>query len=295
MTLMSMTGFARAAGAGLGYRWTWELRSVNGKGLDVRLRLPPGVDSLEQLVRERLGARLQRGNLQVSLSLQKEEGATQLRVNEPLLEQVLDLLNRIGSRIEAAPPSLDGILGIRGILETVDAEDDPENAAELLRLLAADFDRALDGLVEARAGEGAAIGAVLGVRLVEIDRLRQLAEDSPARTPEAIRRRLKDQVAALLDASFNLDADRLHQEAALLATRADIREELDRLAAHVAAAESLLAQGGAVGRKLDFLAQEFNRETNTLCAKANDRSLTAIGLDLKSTVDQLREQIQNLE
>ncbi|MBZ9935133.1 YicC family protein [Mesorhizobium sp. BR1-1-16] len=295
MTLMSMTGFARAAGAGLGYRWTWELRSVNGKGLDIRLRLPPGVDALEQPVRERIGARLQRGNLQVSLSLQKEESATQLRVNEPLLEQVLALLTRIGGRIDAAPASLDGILAIRGILETVDAEDDPDKAAELLRLLTADFDRALEDLVQARAGEGAAIGAVLRTRLVEIDRLRQAAEDSPARTPEAIRRRLKDQVAALLDASINLDADRLHQEAALLATRADIREELDRLAAHVVAAESLLSQGGAVGRKLDFLAQEFNRETNTLCSKANDRSLTAIGLDMKSTVDQLREQIQNLE
>jgi len=246
-------------------------------------------------VRERIGARLQRGNLQVSLSLQKEESATQLRVNEPLLEQVLALIARIGGRIDAAPASLDGILAIRGILETVDAEDDPEKAAELLRLLTADFDRALEDLVQARAGEGAAIGAVLRTRLVEIDRLRQAAEDSPARTPEAIRRRLKDQVAALLDASINLDADRLHQEAALLATRADIREELDRLAAHVVAAASLLAQGGAVGRKLDFLAQEFNRETNTLCSKANDRSLTAIGLDMKSTVDQLREQIQNLE
>ncbi len=295
MQLMSMTGFARSAGAGLGYRWTWELRSVNGKGLDIRLRLPPGVDTLEQGVRERLGARLQRGNLQVTLSLQKQESASQLRVNEHLLDEVLALIARIGARVDAAPASLDGILAIRGILETVDAEDDPEKAAELLRLLAADFERALDDLVRSREGEGAAIGAVLRQRLVEIDRLRQAAEDAPARRPEAIRRRLAEQVAALVDAAANFDTDRLHQEAALLATRADIREELDRLEAHVAAATTLLDEGGPVGRKLDFLAQEFNRETNTLCAKANDRSLTAIGLDLKSAVDQLREQIQNLE
>ena len=295
MLLMSMTGFARSAGSGLGYRWTWELRSVNGKGLDIRLRLPPSVDTLEQSVRERLGARLQRGNLQVTLSLQKEESASQLRVNEPLLAEVLALIARIGARVDAAPASLDGILSIRGILETVDAEDDPAKAAELLRLLAADFERAVEDIVRSRTSEGTAIGAVLRTRLTEIDRLRQAAEDSPARRPEVIRRRLADQVAALMDASANFDSDRLHQEAALLATRADIREELDRLAAHVAAATSLLDEGGPVGRKLDFLAQEFNRETNTLCAKANDRSLTAIGLDLKSAVDQLREQIQNLE
>ncbi len=295
MKLMSMTGFARSAGAGVGYRWTWELRSVNGKGLDIRLRLPPGVDTLEQGVRERTGARLQRGNLQVTLSLQKDESATQLRVNEPLLDAVLALMKSVGARIDAAPPSLDGILSIRGILETVDAEDDPEKAAELLRLISADFDRALDDLVRARASEGAAIGAVLETRIAEIDSLRQAAEEAPARRPEAIRRRLAEQVAALLEASATFDSDRLHQEAALLATRADIREELDRLKAHVAAARSLLAEGGPVGRKLDFLAQEFNRETNTLCAKANDRSLTAIGLDMKSAVDQLREQIQNLE
>ncbi len=295
MKLMSMTGFARSAGAGVGYRWTWELRSVNGKGLDVRLRLPPGVETLEQGLRERMGARLQRGNLQVTLSLQKDESATQLRVNEPLLDAVLALMKSVGSRIDAAPPSLDGILSMRGILETVDAEDDPVKAAELLRLLLADFERALDDLVRARASEGAAIGAVLEARIAEIDALRQAAEDAPARRPEAIRRRLAEQVAALLEASATFDSDRLHQEAALLATRADIREELDRLAAHVAAARSLLSEGGPVGRKLDFLAQEFNRETNTLCAKANDRSLTAIGLDMKSAVDQLREQIQNLE
>jgi len=295
MALTSMTGFARAAGAGHGYRWTWELRSVNGKGLDIRLRLPPSFDHLDQPARERIGKLLQRGNLQVGLSLQRETTAQALRVNEELLRQVLDLVRRVGSEIDAAPPTLDGLLSIRGILETVDAEDDPAIAEALAADLLADLDTALAELVTARNREGAAIGAVLNARMDEIERLTAAAEASPARTVEAIRKKLADQVAALLDASPALDPDRLHQEAALLATRADIREELDRLTAHVAAARALLAEGGAVGRKLDFLAQEFNRETNTLCAKANDRSLTALGLDLKAAVDQLREQVQNLE
>lgn len=295
MTLMSMTGFARIAGAGLGYRWTWELRSVNGKGLDIRLRLPPGLDPLDQPVRERIAARVQRGSLQISLSLQRETSATTLRVNEDLLASVLALIRRIEGDVPAAPATLDGILSIRGVLETVDAEDDPATAAELSGRLLADLDVALAELVVARRREGDAIGAVLLQRMDEIDRLRDAAERSPARTPEAIRKRLGEQVAALLDASSSFDPDRLHQEAVLLATRADIREELDRLTAHVAAARTMLLEGGAVGRKLDFLAQEFNRETNTLCSKANDRSLTAIGLDMKAAVDQLREQVQNLE
>jgi uncharacterized protein (TIGR00255 family) len=295
MALTSMTGFARSAGAGHGYRWTWELRSVNGKGLDIRLRLPPSFEHLDQPARERIGKALQRGNLQVGLSLQRETTASALRVNEALLSQVMDLVRRVGSQIDAAPPTLDGLLSIRGILETVDAEDDPAIAGALAADLLLDLDTALVELVIARDREGAAIGAVLNARMDEIERLTAAAEASPARTVEAIKKKLGDQVAALLDASPALDPDRLHQEAALLATRADIREELDRLAAHVEAARALLAEGGPVGRKLDFLAQEFNRETNTLCAKANDRSLTAIGLDLKAAVDQLREQVQNLE
>lgn len=295
MTLMSMTGFARAAGAGFGYRWAWELRSVNGKGLDVRLRLPPGQDHLDQPARERIGTRLHRGSLQASLSLQREASATKLKVNEELLASLLELMRRVGGEIAAAPPTLDGILAIRGVVETVDAEDDPEAVAAVSARILEDLDIALAELVVARAREGAQLGAVLCARLDEIDRLRSAAETAPARTPEAIRARLAEQVANLLGASPALDPDRLYQEAALLATRADIREELDRLEAHVGAARALLAEGGAVGRKLDFLAQEFNRETNTLCSKANDRSLTTIGLELKAAVDQLREQVQNLE
>jgi uncharacterized protein (TIGR00255 family) len=295
MALTSMTGFARAAGAGHGYRWSWELRSVNGKGLDIRLRLPPGFDHLDQPVRERVGKAAQRGSIQIGLSLQRETSVSALRVNEELLGQVLDLVRRVGGQIDAAPPTLDGILSIRGILETVESEDDADTAAALTADLLAALDTALAELVDVRMREGAAIGAVLLARMDEIERLKDAAETAPARTTEAIKKRLADQVAALLEASSALDPSRLHQEAVLLATKADIREELDRLTAHVAAARALLVEGGPVGRKLDFLAQEFNRETNTLCAKANDRSLTAIGLDLKAAVDQLREQVQNLE
>jgi uncharacterized protein (TIGR00255 family) len=204
-------------------------------------------------------------------------------------------MQKIAGRIDAEPPTLDGILAVRGVIEAAEAEIDEATLARLDENILSSLDRALDGLVGARAREGEAIGAVLEARLEEIGRLVRAAEVSPARTPEVIRKRLAEQVAALLDATPGLDPDRLHQEAVLLATKADIREEIDRLDAHLAAAAELLSQGGPVGRRLDFLAQEFNRETNTLCAKSNDRAVTAIGLELKAVVDQLREQIQNLE
>ncbi|HVY19580.1 MAG TPA: YicC/YloC family endoribonuclease [Bauldia sp.] len=290
-----MTGFARADGAGTGYRWTWELRSVNGKGLDIRLRLPAGFETLEAVTREKIGAALTRGNLQATLTLQSEGGAQRIRVNTAVLDEVAAAMEVVQRRISVQPPTLDGILAIRGVLEQVEGLEDEATRTTLATAIAADLDTAVAALVADRAREGAAIAVVLTGRLAEIERLTAAAEASPARTPEAIRARLSEQIASLVEASSALDPDRLHQEAVLLATRADIREELDRLAAHVSAARALLAEGGAVGRRLDFLAQEFNREVNTLCSKSNDRSLTAIGLDLKAVVDQLREQIQNLE
>jgi len=290
-----MTGFARAAGAGHAYRWTWELRSVNGKTLDVRLRLPPGFEHLEVPARERFGAGLQRGNVQAALTAQTEAGATRIRINEDVLTDVVQAMERIGRRIDVQPPTLDGILSVRGVVETVDlAEDDDVRAALAGRILA-DLDAALADLVADRLREGRAIAAVLTSRLADVERLVRAVEASPARTPEAIRARLAEQVALLLDAAPALDPDRLHQEAVLLATRADVREEIDRLDAHVAAARALLAEDAPVGRRLDFLAQEFNREVNTLCAKSNDRAVTTLGLELKAVVDQFREQVQNLE
>jgi uncharacterized protein (TIGR00255 family) len=295
MPLRSMTGFARSDGTGEGHRWSWEVRSVNGKSLDVRLRLPPGFEHLELPARERIAGVLNRGNIQASLTAELAAGASRVRVNQQVLAELVAAMKEIGDSIDAAPPTLDGILALRGVLEAADSEIDEATRARLAVDLIAGLERALADLVAAREREGAALRTVLTLRLDEIERLTAAAETAPARRPEAIRARLAADIAAILDAGPSLDPDRLHQEAVLLATKVDIREEIDRLTAHVAAARSMLAENGPVGRRLDFLAQEFNRETNTLCAKAADRSLTAIGLDLKSVVDQFREQVQNVE
>jgi uncharacterized protein (TIGR00255 family) len=294
MALESMTGFARADGGSIS-RWAWELRSVNGKGLDVRLRVPGGFERLEPAIRERIAGRLTRGNIQAQLSVEDRSASQRITIDDAVLSQVIEAMTRIGERIHAQPPTLDGILSIRGVVNVEGAQEDEEVRAALDGEVLAGLDAALDELTRTRRREGGAIGGLLEARLGEIVALTRRAEEAPVRQPEAIRARLAEQVATLLDAAPALDPDRLHQEAVLLATKADIREELDRLDAHVAAARDLLAGGGAVGRRLDFLAQEFNREVNTLCSKANDRSLTAIGLDMKAVVDQLREQIQNLE
>ena len=294
MALQSMTGFARTEG-GSEPRWTWELRSVNGKGLDVRIRLPSGLERLETLVRERLSGRFARGNIQVLLSVEGRASGQRVVINETVLAQVIEAMERVRGRIAVEPPSLDGILAIRGVLEVEDAVADEAAQAEADAAILAGLDRAMEELAASRGREGTAIGQVLDARLTEIAALTRQAEASPIRQPDAIRARLAEQIATLLDAAPALDPDRLHQEAVLLATKADIREEIDRLDAHVVAARELLEKGGPVGRRLDFLAQEFNREVNTLCSKANDRSLTALGLELKTIVDQLREQIQNLE
>jgi uncharacterized protein (TIGR00255 family) len=295
MALTSMTGFARADGSAANLRWTWEMRSVNGKGLDVRLRLPPGYERLEVGARERCAARLTRGNIQATLSVDTAAAGNRIKVNEDVLDEVVKAMERIAGRLNVQPPTLDGILSIRGVVEAADTEPDEAARAELDAAILAGLDTALADLVAMRNREGAAIGNVLALRLEEIERLVRAAEDSPARTPETIRERLSEQIALLLDAAPALDPDRLHQEAVLLAAKADIREEIDRLVAHVSAARALLVDGGPVGRRLDFLAQEFNREVNTLCAKSNDRTVTATGLEMKAVVDQLREQIQNLE
>lgn len=294
MALQSMTGFARSEG-GSEPRWTWELRSVNGKGLDVRIRLPSGFERLEQSVRETIARSFTRGNIQVLLTVEGRAPGQRVVINEAVLAQVIEAMERVRGRIPVEPPTLDGILAIRGVLEVEDAIADEAAQAETDAAILAGLGRATDELSRSRRREGAAIGAVLDARIAEIAALTRQAEVSPLRQPEAIRARLAEQIATLLDAAPALDPDRLHQEAVLLATKADIREEIDRLDAHVTAARELLAAGGPVGRRLDFLAQEFNREVNTLCSKANDRSLTTIGLELKAVVDQLREQIQNLE
>jgi uncharacterized protein (TIGR00255 family) len=259
------------------------------------VRLSPGFEFLEGATREHLGSALVRGNVQVSLSVQAEAAGVHVRINESALSELIQAMERIGERAEIQPPTMDGLLAVRGVVETVDPFADEEGRTAVGARMIGDLDAAVASLIADRRREGRAIGAVLETRLADIGRLTRAAEATPARAPEAIRTRLAEQVATLLDAAPALDPDRLHQEAVLLATRADIREEIDRLDAHVAAARALLAEDGAVGRRLDFLAQEFNREVNTLCSKSNDVALTAIGLELKATVDQFREQVQNLE
>lgn len=297
MTVASMTGFARVQGTSGVVRWTWELRSVNGKNLDLRIRIPNGLDTLEQKIRERCAAVLKRGNVSVGLSMQRDQSATSFTVNETALEAVLKAVALLRERApDLAPATMDGILGQSGILTVDDAEDDEETRAAMMAELTATLDQALAELSAMRATEGTAVGALITGQIDRIAELTAAAETLPARQPEAIRARLAAQVAELLDAGAGaLDPQRLHQEAVLLATKADIREELDRLTAHVAAVRDLMRSGGAIGRRLDFLAQEFNREANTLCSKSNDVDLTAIGLELKAVIDQMREQIQNLE
>ncbi|HML14367.1 MAG TPA: YicC/YloC family endoribonuclease [Xanthobacteraceae bacterium] len=295
MAISSMTGFARADGAHGPYRWTWELKSVNAKGLEVRLRLPPGWDSVEIPVRARAAAALTRGTVYATLSTRREGVAPVVRVNEPVLAALLSAMHDIAGRIDAAPPRLDGILDFKGVIEVIDEVESEDERSAAEASFVAGFGQALAGLTEMRRHEGAALEAVLTQRLDAIAALTARAEQAPGRRPEAIRERLREQIALLLDASDRFDADRLHQEALLIAAKVDVREELDRLAAHVAQGRRLLGEGGAVGRRLDFLAQELNREANTLCSKSNDVELTNIGLELKSVVEQFREQVQNLE
>jgi uncharacterized protein (TIGR00255 family) len=295
MTIASMTGFARASGVHGDLRWAWELKSVNSKGLDLRFRLPPGRDALEPALRAAVAKRISRGNVTVNLQIQREGASPQVRVNEDVLAAVIATSRELAKKIEAQPPTLDGILGIKGVMEIVETEETEADREAANAALVLGFETALQELVAMRGREGGVIGGVLSARISEIETLTKAAEASPSRSVDAIRARLAEQVKELLAATAALDSDRLHQEAALIAAKADIREELDRLHAHVGAARALLKNGGSVGRKLDFLAQEFNRESNTLCSKSNDVSLTAIGLELKTAVDQFREQVQNIE
>jgi uncharacterized protein (TIGR00255 family) len=295
MALSSMTGFARGHGTSGSYAWAWEIKSVNGKGLDLRLRLPPGWDVIEAPVRACAAEKFARGSLQAHLTVDRTGAAQSVRVNAAVLDAVLAAMRELSARIEAAPPSLDGLLGLKGVMEIGDPGEQEEERRAAEAAATAGFAEALDALAAMRRHEGLALSRVLTARLADIAALAQRAEVAPGRQPEAIRKRLAEQVAALLEQSERFDASRLHQEAILIATKADVREELDRLAAHLEQARTLLAHGGPVGRRLDFLAQELNREANTLCAKASDVELTNIGLELKAAVEQFREQVQNVE
>tara|TARA_R110000868_G_scaffold34506_2_gene124662 strand:+ start:1024 stop:1962 length:939 start_codon:yes stop_codon:yes gene_type:complete len=295
MSLTSMTGFARADDEADGTRWHWELRSVNGKGLDVRFRLPQGFEGMEARLREEMARHMKRGNVQAALTLDRQRAGSSLRVNEDALNVVIAAMQSLGERIELMPPRPEGVLALKGVLETADVVDAEEDQEAFEKVLIASFGQAAASLARARDEEGAKLEAVLVAQVDTIERLTKEAASSPAASVEALRARLKTQVAELLGASPSLSEERLAQEAALLATKADVREEIDRLNAHVAQARELFAGKEPAGRRLDFLTQEFNREANTLCSKAADVALTRIGLELKAVIDQLREQIQNVE
>lgn len=295
MPVASMTGFARGTGQDGSVAWAWEAKSVNGRGLDVRCRLPAGMDAFDPEIRRIAGELFARGSLSVSLQIDGGQGQTRLSVNRDALDQMLDVCRELRQEVDAAPPSLEALLAIRGVVELAEEEAAPEARGQRDALIVSNLRETLDALLASRRDEGARIASVLADQLDEIARLAEQAADNAALQPEALRARLTERVGALIDATPALPEERLAQEVALLLVKSDGREEIDRLRAHVAAARELIEAGGAVGRRLDFLCQEFNREANTLCSKATDVELTRIGLDLKVVIDQLREQVQNLE
>ena len=299
MTLQSMTGFARAhghadCGAASG-NWVWELRSVNSKGLEIRFRLPPGFEPLENEYRKLLGAKLARGSVQAALQYERQSGASVPTINHAALDAVLAAIVQIGKKLGSPPPAAEAILQIRGVMETGEDTAAPQEIELRNAAVIAGLAGTVEALVHSRASEGRAVAAVLGGQIGSISSLVAAIDADASRSPSAIRQRLKIQLATLLEDATAFDPQRLHQEAAILATKSDLREEIDRLHAHVAASGVLLAGKGPAGRKLDFLAQEFNRECNTICSKSNAASVTSFGLEMKAVIDQFREQVQNIE
>jgi uncharacterized protein (TIGR00255 family) len=288
-----MTGFAREEGAHGDWSWSVEARSVNGRNLEARYRGPPGFDALERTAREGAQVRLQRGQVNVLVQARRAESGGGVRVNTAALERYLALGQGLVDEGRATPPSVDGLLALRGVLEADEAELGPEARSALEQALAEAVGRALDGLKLARQAEGAALTPVLTGLLDRIEALIAEAETEAAAQPAALKARFAERMVELLGGGGS--EERVVQEAAVLAAKADVREELDRLTSHVAAARTLFAGDGAAGRKLDFLTQEFMREANTLCAKSSSIPLTRIGLDIKAAVDQLKEQVANVE
>ncbi|MDR3534872.1 MAG: YicC family protein [Acetobacteraceae bacterium] len=292
--LASMTGFARSEGSAGGLAWAWELRSVNGRGLDVRLRLPTGWDALEPALREAAGKLLKRGNVTANLTVKRETEA-KLSVDPAALDQALSLALALHARIPgSAPPQAEALLALPGVMRAA-AVDPAEERAAAGGPVQAGFTEALAGLVGSRNGEGARLGTVLTGLLAEIAALRDQAATEAADQPAAQRARVMENLQALLREAPSLPEERIAQEVALLASRSDVREELDRLSSHIEAAHALLKEAANIGRRFDFLVQEFNREANTLCSKSASVALTATGLKLKATIEQLREQVQNIE
>jgi uncharacterized protein (TIGR00255 family) len=293
LKLSSMTGFARAEGALGPWSWAVEARSVNGRNLEIRFRGPPGFDGLERIAREAGQTRFQRGQVNVSMTARRSETAGAVRINREVLERYLTLADELTGKGHALTPSADGLLGLRGVLETGEADEAPEARAAVEAAMAVSLAEAFDGLKTSRQAEGSALGVVLSGLVDQVEALCAEAEAEAAAQGPAIRDKFARRLTELLgDAA---PADRIVQEAAVMATKADVREELDRLGSHVAAARALMADDVAAGRRLDFLTQEFMREANTLCSKSATTGLTGVGLALKAAIDQFREQVQNVE
>lgn len=296
MPLISMTGFAESHGLADALRWRWEAKSVNGRGLDMRFRLPAGFEGLDASARTLVSERFKRGSFQIVLTVAQEDFSRGFRIDPTVLAEAVTVAKRVAQESGLAPARVDGILALRGVIvqeESAVLDDDArvKRDAALLKGLA----DALDLLAKARAGEGAKLEALLKSQVAEIETLMKEARVLSADQPRQLRERLTVQLNELLSGASNLPEERIAQEVAMLATKADAREELDRLAAHCETARALIAAKEPAGRKLDFLAQEFNREANTLCSKSADIALTRVGLALKAVIDQLREQIQNVE
>jgi uncharacterized protein (TIGR00255 family) len=295
MAVTSMTGFARADGTFGAVAWHWEAKSVNGRALDVRCRLPQGLEGLEIGIRDCAAKYFRRGNLQVTLQISRGAAAADVRLNEAVVETLIGLAEALRERLNSPPVRAEHLLALRGVIEIAEPIEDEEAFAAREAAMLDSLSKVFADLAAMRAQEGRKLEAVIVDQLDRIAALTDAARASPERAPETIRARLVEQIARLLEAGPSLDPDRLHQEAVIAAHKSDIQEEIDRLTSHVEAGRDLLTSREAVGRKFDFLAQEFNREANTLCAKAYGRELTRIGLELKSVIDQLREQVQNLE
>jgi len=290
-----MTGFARVDGAEDGYSWVWELRSVNARSLDVRLRLPAGIDRLEAGLRNMVSERLTRGNISVSLNLTRPPSHQKVLINTEVLNQILDISKRLSESHEVSPPRVDGLLAVRGVLEVKDEEETDQQREKLEAYLLDALVKALDELVQNRYAEGGRLAVSINQHLDEIESFVAEAAGIDAVQPITLAKRLREQVNSIANELPALTEERLAQEAALLAVKADIREELDRLSAHVDGGRELMAEGSPVGRKLDFLCQEFNREANTICSKSSAINLTRVGLQLKAVIERLREQTQNIE
>ncbi|WP_108659817.1 YicC/YloC family endoribonuclease [Acuticoccus kandeliae] len=290
--IQSMTGFASLEGEVNGFAYQFDARSVNGRSLDLRLRLPPGMERVEPELRRLVNTTFKRGSVSLSLSLKRGEVATRYTVNQVQLDAYIEAIQALAASGSVAAPRADGLLALKGVIETATEEEEASVDEATIAALGAEL---LAALEVNRREEGARIAPIILDQLSEMDRLRVEIDAHPERTIAAIKARFDRQLSDLLAGREGISPERLHQEAALMATRVDVREELDRLSAHIAASRELLEEGGPVGRKLDFLCQEFNRETNTICSKAPHHAITALGLSLKAVVEQMREQVQNLE